>query len=221
MLGVQHEFAGGIIGLIFSAWILIQGHPLLAAGCFLITVWGANLPDLIDPPTSPFHRSIGHNFVSLLMFILIFLCAISLSLLFKWWPFIIASSFSLGVLSHLFLDLITPMGLPLFTGKSLFGIIEIPLYLIPWINVLMVIVTIVLAFWTIKITAQKIGGKWALALLLIPIWGTLLLFGIGLLTVSWLKWLGIMVLFLFVICIGMIIGIGQIIDDSLQTKRKE
>jgi hypothetical protein len=91
--------------------------------------------------------------------------------------------------------------------------------MIPWINVLMVIITIVLAYWTIKITAKKIWDKWALTLLLIPIWGSLLLFGIALLTISWLKWLGFIILFMFVICIGMIIGFGQIINESLKFEK--
>ncbi|MBN2422072.1 metal-dependent hydrolase [Candidatus Woesearchaeota archaeon] len=218
MLGVQHEFVGGIIGLVFSLWLLIQGHPLLAVGCFLISMWGANLPDLIDPPTSPFHRSIGHNLISFFLFILVSIISLSLALIFKSWLFIITASFSLSVLSHLVLDLFTPIGLPLFAGKSILGLIEIPLYLIPYINILMLIITIILAFKTIKYLAQKLGGKTALFLLLIPIWSSTLLLGIALLSIKWLTLFGYFFLFIFTIMVILIYLCGNSLNSKIKKK---
>jgi len=220
MLGVQHGFAGGIIGLFFSAWILPE-HPLIAVGCFLICIWGAILPDWIDPPLSPFHRSIGHNIVSLILFTIMSLVAISLALIFNWWFFIIAAAFFFSVLSHLLLDITTPAGLPLFVGKSFLGIFQIPLFLIPYINIVMIILTIVLAFWSIKFVAKRIGGKLALMLLLIPVWGTLLLLTIALMTIDLLKFLGFITGFFLIITILIIIGIGNVIDASLKNGKNK
>jgi len=78
--------------------------------------------------------------------------------------------------------MLTPMGLPLFVGKSLFGVIEIPLFFIPIINIIMLIITIILAVYSISILAKKVGYKIALMLLFIPVWGTLLLLGMALTT---------------------------------------
>jgi len=221
MLGIQHEFAGGIIGLIFGAWLFAQGHPIIAAGCFLISIWGANLPDLLDPPLSPFHRSIGHNFISFFMFLVVFIVGLTLSIIFHWWPLIIVTSFSLAVLSHLVFDMITPMGLPMFVGKSLFGIIEIPLFLIPVINIIMLVVTIILAVYSIRYLAKKIGAKLALLLLFIPVWGSLLLLGIAFSAINWLSWLGYFLLFLFGILIIILIVIGHAIDKSLKKAKRK
>jgi hypothetical protein len=223
MLGAQHEAAGGVIGLIFSFWLLVQHQSiLLVIGCFLISIWGANLPDLLDPPTSRFHRSIGHNFISFFLFLIVSFIALALAILIKQGifetAFILIASFSFSVLSHLVLDMLTPMGLPMFVGKSLLGIIEIPLFLIPVINIVMVIITIVLAIKSIKYLAKKIGGKLALILLFIPVWGSLLLLGIALLSVAWLKWLGFVLLFIFLWCIIILFLIGHSIDVHLKKK---
>lgn len=218
MLGVHHQMAGGLIGLLFAVWILMQGHPLLAAACFLISVWGATLPDLLDPPGSPFHRSIGHNIVSFILFILLFLISLGLSILFNWWLFIIITSFAAAVLSHLVLDMTTPMGLPLFMGKSIFGIISIPLFLIPWINIIMVIVTLILSVFSIRYLAKKIGGVWALTVLLIPVWGTFLLLGIAFFTVEWLRWLSWIMWVCFVLTLLGMYGVGRALDASLRGK---
>ncbi len=220
MLGIQHEAVGGIIGLISSSILYSQNHTLLAIGCFLVTIWGANLPDLLDPPLSPFHRSVGHNFVSFFLFLITSIIGLSLSLMFHWWPWIIATSFSFAVLSHLILDMTTPMGLPLFVGKSVFGVIEIPLYLIPFVNIIMVALTIVLSIYSIKYLAKKIGGIWALILLFIPVWGSLLLFGIALKSMALLSWLGSILISLFIVLILILILVGKKIDKSLNKRKK-
>lgn len=219
MLGAQHELAGGIIGLIFSGWLYFQGQIILAIACFLISIWGANLPDLLDPPTNPFHRSIGHNIVSFILFIITSIIGIALSIIFRWWPFIIATSFSLSVLSHLTLDMMTPMGLPMFVGKSILSIIEIPAYLIPIINIIMMIISIVLALYSIKILAKKIGGVWALLLLFIPVWAALLLGGIALMSVNWLYWLGVVLIVLFIVLLGILILVGIGLDKLLRKNK--
>ena len=150
MLGIQHEFAGGLIGLIFIGLISFNIIPLpysyrlfVAAFCFIFAIYGSNLPDIIDPPFSPFHRSIGHNFVSFFGSFFLSVGFISIIGFFSWieryisfldfaLPFIYSSSlifcsFFISYFLHLLLDLSTPLGLPLFTGKSILGLIEMPL----------------------------------------------------------------------------------------------
>lgn len=222
MLGVQHELVGTIIGLFFAVISYSLGHPIVAIGCFLISIWGANLPDILDPPTNPFHRSIGHNFVTFFMFLITSLLGIALSILLSGnWAiiFIVTTSFSLSVLSHLIMDMMTPMGLPMFFGKSIFGIIQIPLYFIPIINLIMIIITIFMALNTIKYLARRIGGKMALALLLIPLWGTLLLLSMAL--YSRLMWLSILLIILLVLVTLLIHFLGNLIDNSLRIKMKK
>lgn len=185
------------------------------------------MPDLIDPPGNPFHRSIGHNFVSFFMFIIIFLIGIALSLIFKKWPgdwlFITTTSFALAVLSHLILDMTTPMGLPLFFGKSVLVAIGVPFDIIfaltPFLNIIGIVISIVFALISIRFLAKKIGGKLALILLFIPLWGTLLLLGIALLTVKWLVWLGVLLIILFIGCVITLILVGHAIDISLKKQQ--
>jgi hypothetical protein len=135
--------------------------------------------------------------------------------------FILIASFSLGILSHLFLDLLTPMGLPMFVGKSILGLFEIPLWLIPVMNFIMVIVTIVFALYSIKFIAKKIGGIWAMILLFIPMWGSFLVFGLGLKTISFSGWLGNFFIFLFIISLGILILVGKGINSSLKKVHKK
>ena len=225
MLRAEHELIGGVIGIIFGLWLYLQGNILLAFGCFLIAIWGANLPDLLDPPTSPFHRSIGHNFISFILFIIISIIGLALSIIFSWWPFIMATAFSLAVLSHLILDMTTPAGLPMFVGKSFFGFFEIPLFLVPILNIVMLIISIIMALYTIRILAKKIGGIFAMILLFIPIWGATLLFGIALSTASgtlgglW-HLLGGILIFLFIVIILILALVGVSIDATVRASDK-
>jgi hypothetical protein len=230
MLGVQHEAAGGVIGLIFSFWLWSQYSsnqfaPLLILGCFLISIWGANLPDILDPPTNPFHRSVGHNVVSFFLFLLVALISLSLSIIFHWWVFILTSAFAFSVLSHLFLDMLTPMGLPMFVGKSILNLIEIPLFLIPIINIILLIISVISGILSIKYLAKKIGGVLALILVFIPVWGALFILGISLLTIhgtalgfKLLNWVGVLLLLIFVVLLGLLIGFGILIDRSIKKK---
>lgn len=222
MLRTTHALIGAIIGILFGIWLHYVGHsPIMIFACIGITIWAALLPDYIDPPTSFFHRSIGHNIVSLIMFGILAIFGLALAIIFhSWsynWLFIIPTAFSFGFLSHLILDISTPMGSPMFLGKSSLGIIEIPLFLVPFINLVMFVVMIVFAINGIRSLAKKIGGIWAIILLFIPIWGALLLFGIALLTLSGVFWhiLGIILLILFIIAIIILISIGMAIDKAV------
>ncbi len=219
MLGIHHQFVGGLIGLLFGGWLVILGKPsVIVVACIIFSIYFACLPDLIDPPTNPFHRSIGHNFISLILFGFVFLVAISLAILFRWWPFILIASVSLSYLSHLFLDMITPMGLPLFVGKSVGGLFTIPLFLVPWVNLILLVITIFYTFKSIVSLSKKIGGKLALLLVLIPLWSTFLLVGIALYTIDWLKWLGTFMFLLCIFSLMLIYIFGNKIDAQLHKK---
>ena len=85
----------------------------------------------------------------------------------------------------------------------------------------MVIITIVLSFISIKFLAKKIGGKLALLLLFIPVWGTILLLGIASFSVAWLEVLGIPLLFLFAIIIVLILLWGNALDEALKVNKKK
>lgn len=216
MLGPQHSIAGAVIGGVFGIWLLLLNHPWIAIFTFLISIWAATLPDFIDPPTSPFHRSIGHSFISLFLFGLGFLLFISLSWLTSWWIFIMSSAFTLSFLVHLLLDLTTPAGLPVFFGKTIFGILEIPLYMIPVLNIILIIVTVLLSLYGVYYISKKIGGKLTLLILFIPVWGTLLLVGIALLQISLLNWLSILVFLLFFAIIAVLLSMGHLIDMKIK-----
>jgi hypothetical protein len=131
--------------------------------------------------------------------------------------FIFVLAFFTGFLSHLLLDLSTPMGLPLFCGKSILGLITVPLYLVPFLNILMIIFTIALGLISITYLAKKIGGKLAMMILFIPIWSFFLVFSIALLPYPGiLRFLGVVFLFLTIIIVGIILVIGYLLDIVLK-----
>ena len=211
----EHSFVGSIIGIIFGAWLIISGHSTIALLCFLFCIWGSLLPDFIDPPGNPFHRSIGHNYISLILFTILGLISLGLAIIVEWWFFIFWTGFFFSVLSHLLLDLTTPMGLPMFTGKSILGLIEIPLLLIPWINVLVILIMLIMSYKSIKFLAKKIGGVKAMLLAFIPLWSTPLVLAIGAKQLSWLGIIGdilgeiMRAIFIIIIIIIIILGIGM------------
>lgn len=236
MLKAQHALVGGIIGLIFGIWAYFQGNPLFAVGCFLIAIWGSILPDYIDPPTSYLHRSIGHNLVSFFVFIFMSIIGLALSIIFHSWIIMLPTAFAFGFLSHLILDLTTPMGLPLFVGKQILGIITIPAFFIPILNILLVIFTIITAFSNIKYLAKKIGGVWAMLLFFIPVWGAFLLLGVAFLSMNAQSFfmflgspfyygklfylLGYILIILFVICVSILSFLGLKLDNKMNREIK-
>ncbi len=232
MLGVQHGTAGSIIGIIFSAILLMLGYPfLLAAACFLVCVCGASLPDLIDPPGSQFHRSFGHNLITFFFLIVLSLCGIALSIIFRFqtWVYllIICTAFTVSVLSHLILDMTTYMGLPMFAGKSILEKIgirpNIIFKMIPFLKPLEKMISAFFAITSVIYLSKQIGGKLALILLFLPVWATLLLMGIALCTLSrwWWILLGIILIFLFCICIVLLLLLGVGIDFLLEKFKKK
>lgn len=67
MNGQTHEQVGGPTGAV-AAFVLARKQAPAARiveslGGYVGGVLGAKLPDIIDPPTSPHHRSIGHGVV--------------------------------------------------------------------------------------------------------------------------------------------------------------
>lgn len=116
-----HFVVGGLFSLFTSASRKAQRNEQLnigeAALSFVAGGTAGILPDMIDPPTGPNHRSIGHSVVG---------CA-GLS---KVWektrdnPQLqpqqkdFAAAIIAGYLSHLFLDAQTPAGLPFFESKE-------------------------------------------------------------------------------------------------------
>ncbi|HLD87448.1 MAG TPA: metal-dependent hydrolase [Candidatus Nanoarchaeia archaeon] len=219
MLGVQHELVGSVIGVIVGYLAWSHGHPYVGVICFLFAIWGANLPDILDPPGHFLHRSFGHNFISLFFSLALFAFSFGLFILFESKyievPSIIVVSFSAGFLSHLIMDAMTPMGLPMFVGRSIFGFLQIPLYLIPFINFIMFIVTIWLAYRSIKYIAKKIGGIPAVFLLFIPVWSPLLIIGMALQNQGMLDILGNFLLVGFVVCSLVLVKIGRVLDRQV------
>ncbi len=187
----------------------------------LFAIWGANLPDFLDPPGHFLHRSIGHNFISLFSSLALLIVSLGLFMIFESGyvevPSIIVSAFSAGFLSHLIMDAMTPIGLPMFVGRSIFGFLQIPLYMIPFVNFIMFIVTIYLAYRSIKYLAKKIGGIPAIFLLFIPIWSPLLIVGIALQNQgSFSDIVGNTLLVLFVVCSLILVKLGQGLDRKIK-----
>jgi inner membrane protein len=89
-----------IIGYFFRDLIVYVGFIVL----------GALLPDIIEPPRSPFHRKFFHSrlFFKLLFLGLIILFIASLNENKYYWAFFLV----LGYLTHLIFDAIIPKGLP-------------------------------------------------------------------------------------------------------------
>jgi hypothetical protein len=87
----------------------------------------------------------------------------------------------------------------------------------------MMIITVILGVLSIKALAKKIGGVFALILVFIPVWGTLLLLGIALLTLHMklLNWLGIILLFFFVIFFSSLFVFGTLINNSIKNKNSQ
>ncbi len=245
MLGIQHEFAGSLIGITFIGLISFNIISLpysyrlfVAALCFIFAIYGSNLPDIIDPPFSPFHRSIGHNFVSFFGSFFLSVGFILVIVFFSWvvryisfldffLPFIYSSSLIfcslfISYFVHLLLDLSTPMGLPLFAGKSILGIIEMPLYFVPIVNIIMLIITIIMSLMSIKYISSKITGKLAVPLALMPIWSTFGLFGILLKRVNFSisSYAGDLLLLLGLVMLFTLVLIGHSIDKSLKKNKK-
>jgi inner membrane protein len=219
MLGPQHELVGALIGLFFAVLAWSHGYPYVGAICFLFSIWGANLPDLLDPPGHFFHRNIGHNFISLFLSLALVIVSIGLFMIFENGyvevPSIIAASFSAGFLSHLIMDALTPMGLPMFVGRSIFGFIQIPLYMIPFVNFVMFLVTIYLAYRSVKYLARKIGGVSAMFLLCIPIWSPLLIGGMAL-QGTFLDIIGNILIVLFIVCSLLLVKLGRNLNNKLK-----
>src|SRR3989338_4732031 len=193
MLGWQHKFAGSIIGLVFCfcIWLHIENplFVLIFCGlCLSLSIWGSVLPDFIDPVGSPFHRSIGHSFATLFLFTLAFVFSLGFGVLFRdtflFVLFIIPASFFLSFVSHLLLDLMTPMGLPLFVGNSVRGLFVVPLAVIPLINILLLVLTLYLGYKSLKLLSKKMGGKTAAFLFFIPLWSIPLFFSMLLFNVD-------------------------------------
>lgn len=220
MLGPQHELVGAIIGSVFGYLAWSHGHPYIGALCFLFAIWGANLPDLLDPPGHFLHRSIGHNFISLFSSLALLVVSLGTFAIFESGfievPSIIVAAFSAGFFSHLMMDAMTPMGLPMFVGRSLFGFLQIPLYAIPFVNFIMFIITIYLAYRSVKYLAKKIGGIPAIFLLFIPVWSPLLIMGIALQNKGVFDMLGNVLLVLFVVCSMVLVKMGKGLNRNLK-----
>jgi len=185
MIGLRHEIAGLVLGLLCCALLVWQGHPIIGIACLFLALWGANLPELIDPIRNPFPRAVGHNFASLFLFGMVCLASIGVSYAFKdsnivLGMFAIMAAFSAGVVAHLLLDMMAKKGLPLFTGRSLLGLIRIPLFLVPVVNVVLLISTAVSVIDTVRTLSKKMGGRLALIIVLIPLWIPFLIAGLAL-----------------------------------------
>jgi inner membrane protein len=119
MLGKTHALTGLLVGLALLSFIPTQPINILV-GILLFTILGSLFPD-IDSPTSYVgrnakivsffakHRGIFHSIFPLIIINLGFAY-------FKLWFFLIG--FSLGYLSHLFLDMFTKKGLEIYPFKK-------------------------------------------------------------------------------------------------------
>lgn len=102
-----------IIGLIVSlnsdSFFLIEFGIFILLGSF-----SSIIPDIIEPPTSRWHRKFFHSVSILIIFIILILLSYGVYLndpSSKLFYFSIA--ISTGYISHLFADALTPAGLPL------------------------------------------------------------------------------------------------------------
>ncbi len=95
----------GVLGSTYSEFFNFLDYTLFVG----LTIFGAILPDLIEPPKSPNHRRFFHSVLVLLilMILLIWLNAGTQSM-FTYLP----SGFIIGYLSHLLLDATSRIGLP-------------------------------------------------------------------------------------------------------------
>jgi len=103
----------GVVVWVFYVWgifhIITIESGYLAFG-ILSMLLGSVLPDIIEPPTSAWHRGTFHSWVTLgkigLMFLVFTLIGLLLHIL------LVASSFCLGYALHLIADSSTTAGLP-------------------------------------------------------------------------------------------------------------
>lgn len=95
-----------LFGSIFTSYNLFD-YLLMV----LFTIFGALIPDILDPAYTPRHRGIAHSKMILLLFLVFFI--ITLSYLMNTFNRGIWSLyfFLLGYISHLLLDSLTPAGL--------------------------------------------------------------------------------------------------------------
>ncbi len=226
MLGIHHAAVGIILGLVFLVLTWIGGHHSVGFLCLAFAFFGSLLPDWLDPPGPGnfLHRSVGHNFVSLFLFAGVFVMSLVVTYIFDkldWWLLedltLVVAAFSAGFLSHLIMDAMTPMGLPMFVGRSIFGLLQIPLYMVPFVNFIMFVITIYLAYRSIKHLAKKIGGIPAMFLLFIPIWSPLLVIGATLWdNGSILGVIGHVLIGLFVVCALLLVKMGKSWNRNLK-----
>lgn len=103
----------GIIACVFYILGISYITPIesnyLAFG-FLFAFLGSILPDIIEPPTSAWHRGTFHSWDILKKVSLIFLIFTLIGLLLHF--FLVVSCFCLGYGLHLIADSLTPAGLP-------------------------------------------------------------------------------------------------------------
>lgn len=95
-----------LFGSIFTSYNLFDYLLMI-----LFTIFGALIPDILDPAYTPRHRGIAHSKMILLLFLVFFI--ITLSYLMNTFNRGIWSLyfFLLGYISHLLLDSLTPAGL--------------------------------------------------------------------------------------------------------------
>ncbi len=94
----------------FKDYLTIGSKAMLGGA---ITAWGAMLPDILEPPTSPFHRKSFHSYS--LMIALALVLSFTPQETFSIDKFGIWSlkNVGLGYFIHLVQDSLTPMSLPL------------------------------------------------------------------------------------------------------------
>lgn len=102
----EHIVASAFCGAFFEAIMSENvGADLWKAVCYGLVggAVGGILPDIVDPPTDPFHRGIGHGIMPLaIMPIVAFSGKHSL-----------LRGLGIGYTMHLAMDAQTPMGLPI------------------------------------------------------------------------------------------------------------
>lgn len=135
MMGKTHEVGGICVGAIATAWLYqytdFSEHILIGAPLLLYTArLGSLLPDIDHPKSmigrkvpslsnfinkSVGHRGATHTLCAMILVALILsIMTIFLPINMRLYGWIVVLGMTIGYLSHLFLDTLTPKGIPLF-----------------------------------------------------------------------------------------------------------
>ena len=92
--------------------------------------------------------------------------------------------------------------------------------MIPVLNIILIIATVLFSLYGVYYISKKIGGKLTLVILFIPLWGTVLLAGLALFQISSLNIVTFFLFLVFFVIIGVLMFLGHLIDMKIKKNPK-